>query len=113
VPARLSRLGERALASVARLRNQRARLGLYDAVARQRLRHGTGVLARADVVITDRLHGHILSVLMGKPHVVLDNSYGKVRTFFETWTGPAGAGQWAESSDEAMAKARQLRAELR
>ena len=110
--AGLSRLFERALDRVART-NQRALLSLYDAVARQQLRHGISVLARAEVVVTDRLHGHILSVLLGKPNVALDNSDSKVKSFFETWTGPAGAGQWAASPEEALAQARQLRAQLR
>jgi exopolysaccharide biosynthesis protein PssK len=40
-------------------------------------------------VITDRLHAHILCLLMDIPHVVVDNSYGKVRSFVETWTAGA------------------------
>ena len=36
--------------------------------------------------MSDRLHAHILCLLMGIPHVLLDNTYGKVRSFHETWT---------------------------
>ncbi|WP_421857114.1 polysaccharide pyruvyl transferase family protein [Oricola sp.] len=50
-----------------------------------RLRHGLDLLARGEVVLTDRLHGHILSTLLGKPHVVLDNSYGKTTSYIESW----------------------------
>lgn len=38
-------------------------------------------------VQTSRLHGHILSCLMDKPNVLLDNSYGKNTSYYRTWTG--------------------------
>lgn len=34
---------------------------------------------------TTRLHGCILSILLGKDIVLLDNSYGKNRNFYNTW----------------------------
>lgn len=37
-------------------------------------------------VQTSRLHGHILSCLMDKPNVLLDNSYGKNSNYYQTWT---------------------------
>lgn len=36
-------------------------------------------------VYTERLHGAILSILLGKNVVILDNSYGKNSTFYESW----------------------------
>eukprot|EP00761_Pharyngomonas_kirbyi_P009771 gb/GECH01009789.1/.p1 GENE.gb/GECH01009789.1/~~gb/GECH01009789.1/.p1 ORF type:complete len:384 (+),score=60.86 gb/GECH01009789.1/:1-1152(+) len=48
---------------------------------------GFSMLARGQVVISDRLHGHIMSLLMGVPHVVLSNSYHKIRGMLDTWTG--------------------------
>jgi pyruvyl transferase EpsO len=38
-----------------------------------------------DVVYTDRLHGCILSVLLGKNINVQDNSYGKNYNYFDAW----------------------------
>lgn len=38
-----------------------------------------------DRIITSRLHGHILATLLGKPSVVLDNSYGKNWAYIRTW----------------------------
>lgn len=38
-----------------------------------------------DNIYTTRLHGCILSVLMGKNIVLFDNSYGKNYSFYETW----------------------------
>jgi pyruvyl transferase EpsO len=45
------------------------------------------LFSRHELVVTDRLHGHILSCLMDKPHVVIDNSYGKNSTYMAEWTG--------------------------
>ena len=59
--------------------------GLYTSLIQHRFRRGREVLARGRYVVTDRLHGHILSTLMGIPHVVMDNSYGKVFGFMDTW----------------------------
>lgn len=58
----------------------------YAALARARLNRGLRQLASAEFVITDRLHAHILSVLLNIPHTVLDNSYGKVSGFMDLWT---------------------------
>ena len=38
-----------------------------------------------DKIISTRLHGMILAVLLNKPVVVLDNSYGKCTSFYHTW----------------------------
>ncbi len=54
--------------------------------AHMRLRHGIQLLSRAETVVTDRLHGHILCLLLGIPHFLMDNSYGKIGAFHRTWT---------------------------
>ena len=38
------------------------------------------------VVVTDRLHGHILSTLLDIPHVLLDNADNKLSSYHNTWT---------------------------
>jgi pyruvyl transferase EpsO len=38
-------------------------------------------------VQTSRLHGHILSCLLNKPNLLIDNSYGKNSCYYHTWTG--------------------------
>jgi pyruvyl transferase EpsO len=45
------------------------------------------LFARHDHIVTDRLHGHILSCLMDKRNTVIDNSYGKNSTYIDEWTG--------------------------
>ncbi len=81
----------------------------YDWLARQRLRRGCRMLAAGRAVITDRLHGHILCLLLGIPHVLLDNSYGKVRSFYDTWTQGCELTRWCERPDEALHVAEELR----
>jgi exopolysaccharide biosynthesis predicted pyruvyltransferase EpsI len=78
----------------------------YDPLARERLARGTRLLGRGRAVITDRLHGHILSVLLGIPHVLLDNSYAKNRAFYETWTRNSTLTAWAETPEQALELAR-------
>jgi pyruvyl transferase EpsO len=45
---------------------------------------------------------------MGIPNVLLDNSYGKNRGLFETWTHRYPIARFAESPDEARELARSL-----
>ncbi|EEB06382.1 pyruvyl transferase Pvg1 [Schizosaccharomyces japonicus yFS275] len=47
---------------------------------------GTEFLARSNYLIADRLHAHVLSLLLGIPHVVVETSkMGKVRQYHYTW----------------------------
>ncbi|XP_067681311.1 uncharacterized protein [Haliotis asinina] len=68
------------------------------------LQTSTGVmfLQRGRVVITDRLHGHILSILCGIPHVMLDNPAHKLSSFHETWTKGLSTAMMATSSEQAL-----------
>jgi pyruvyl transferase EpsO len=59
---------------------------VVDGIAARRLVRGVRLLSTGQRVITDRLHAHILCLLLGIPHTVIDNSYGKLSSFIETWT---------------------------
>lgn len=61
----------------------------FEALAWRRTHRGLRLLARGETVLTDRLHAHILLVLLGIPHTVLDNSYGKIERFSSLWTNGA------------------------
>ncbi|MDR7423158.1 MAG: polysaccharide pyruvyl transferase family protein [Armatimonadota bacterium] len=78
----------------------------YDPLARQRMERGARLLARGRVVITDRLHGHLLCVLMGIPHVLLPNSYAKNRAYYDAWTRSSPLATWADEPEQAIALAR-------
>ena len=66
----------------------------WTAAARQRMGRGVRLLTSARVVITDRLHGHILCLLLGIPHVVLPDRHGKLRGFIEAWTSGSDLFVW-------------------
>lgn len=59
-------------------------------------------------MVTDRLHGHILSILLGLPHVVLGDRHGKVRRFREAWTRDYDLARWRETPQEALELATSL-----
>jgi pyruvyl transferase EpsO len=58
---------------------------IYKAWAQARLERGVKQLSEAERVVTDRLHVHILCNLLGIPHVVMDNSYGKISRYINVW----------------------------
>lgn len=82
---KLMRLRLKLDAMLARSEQDR-RLRRYRMLAQWRLRRGLAMLSQGKVVVTDRLHAHILSLLLDIPQVVLDNSYGKVGSFAAQWT---------------------------
>lgn len=85
----------------------------FDRVARARLERGMRILSQGEVVVTDRLHGHLLSLLLGIPHYVADNSYGKVRAFHQAWTRESQLTRFCETPAEALALARATRTDER
>lgn len=71
-------------------------------LAVQRFALGIDLLAEARVVITDRLHGHLLSLLIDRSSIILDNNYGKLSGFHATWTHDLPNVHIASSVSEAM-----------
>lgn len=84
--------------------NQHVNRALLELNLRAALRQ----FSSARVVATDRLHAHVLSVLLGIPHVVTDNSYGKVSSIFFEYSGKFSTAHWAPSMEEAVADANNL-----
>ena len=84
-----------------------------DAAAREaqviaRVDRGLRLLARGRVVVTDRLHGHILADLLGIPHVTLDNEYGKIAAYLDAWPAPDATVRTATTMDHALVLAERL-----
>ena len=73
-----------------------------------RMRHGARMLARGHVVVTNRLHGMILSMLMGVPQFVSDTRQGKISAFHGTWLRDALPGVMCATEREALARGRAL-----
>ncbi|MFN3676006.1 MAG: polysaccharide pyruvyl transferase family protein [Sphingomonas pseudosanguinis] len=71
--------------------------------ARQRVERGLRLLSRGDRIVTDRLHGHILALLLGIRHIILDNDYGKVAAYHTAWTAGSPLVRQAATAEEALA----------
>lgn len=64
--------------------------GGHDAASRERqaiarLNRGVALLSQAQHLLTDRLHGHILALLLDLPHDIRDNCYGKLSAYVASW----------------------------
>jgi len=94
------------LGELGSLDSMRMRRGRFDAAARQRFARGVRQISRARVLVTDRLHVHIVSLLMGRPHAVLDNSYGKIGRFMTAFSGGTDLSYVATSFQDAVEWAR-------
>lgn len=81
---------------------------LYDRIATMRLARGCELLSKGRVVITDRLHGHILCSMLGIRHVTLDNFYRKIGNFRDAWNTGDGLCFSASSLKEAHELARSI-----
>jgi len=57
----------------------------FDGYSGWLMRQARALLRMGRIVISDRLHGHILCLIMGIPHVMVDNRQGKISGFMETW----------------------------
>jgi pyruvyl transferase EpsO len=118
-------LGWRLARGVARLQHKlmaaRRKLGLPipalpQAVVQRALRHinksnvdsAVKLYADARVVVVDRLHAHVLAMLLGIPHVMLDNNYRKLGAVFDDYTGQFSTANYCTELEEARARVREI-----
>ena len=91
----LSRL-DRLLGRIARCHPARGWLLMSTQVAvrrrhaLRRVRRGVAAISQGRRVLTDRLHVHILCVLLGIPHWLFNSLDGKVFALHEAWTAGNG-----------------------
>lgn len=81
--------------------------------AASRLRRGCRILSGGRVVVTNRLHGQIMCVLLGQLHFVSDTAQGKLGAFHDTWLRDRLPDTWCVSEAEALARARSALAQDR
>jgi exopolysaccharide biosynthesis predicted pyruvyltransferase EpsI len=91
---------------------------LYRAAVCSRVDLARRFMAQGAVVVTERLHGHILATLLAIPHVLLENSIGKLGAFYSTWTcglpqtsitaSPEKALDWALAAAEEHTRPRRV-----
>ena len=70
----------------------------YRKNAELNIRAGIRELAAAELVVTDRLHAHILAGLLGVRHLVLDNNYGKVSSIYNDYTHLFSTAEFVEDA---------------
>lgn len=89
------------------LGHQARSVSYFNTLAQIRVDQGLRKLERGRFIITDRLHVHILSTLLGIPHAFLDNSYGKIARMsaaFDTrWRGVTRADSMGDAVEAARA----------
>ena len=70
--------------------------------------NGFTFLQRGRVAITDRLHGHIMCILLNIPHVIIDSKTRKISNFYNTWALGLDNVMIARTGSEAVEMAVQL-----
>ncbi len=83
---------------------------VHESISRRRLGAGVRMLNLGEVLVTDRLHAHVLAFLLGKPQVVVDTGYGKITWFIDAWTAGAPDFVRVQSATEAADAAEAMRA---
>lgn len=103
----------RAIARLARRSNQPLAHRIYgaaaDALARANVRRGFELVTQAELLVTDRLHGHVMASLAGVPHIVVNDRFGKVEALWSTWTRGLPGARFAQTWDEAIALLHEMR----
>ena len=64
--------------------------------------NGFTFLQRGRVVITDRLHGHIMCILLDIPHVIIDSKTKKISNHYITWAQNLDNVKIAKTGHEAV-----------
>lgn len=82
----------------------------YMSVSKTMLRRGNRALDRGRVLVTDRLHPHVLAALRGQPCVMLPDRYGKNRAVWDYSSKDISTIHWADGPEEALDLARTLAA---
>ena len=97
--------------------NEQARTAIkrleFDAQSAVYFSRAVHMLALGHVVITDRLLGHVLCLLLSMPHVFLNDDSGKNWNFHETWTRGARLCRLARNPAEAWTLARNAAAKIK
>lgn len=76
----------------------------FNRLANARLKRGVKILSSGQRVITDRLHAHIICILLNIEHCALDNNYGKISSYIKTWTHIYPKLHVADTIDQALTK---------
>ncbi len=104
-PGHRAGIVERATAKLDRLVRPGDDYRRFAARATAERARGIALLGAGRTVVTDRLHGHILGLLLGRRQIVIDNRYGKISGFARAWTDGVEGIDHVASVEEAFALA--------
>ena len=82
----------------------------YRAISQQLISHGNDMLDQGKVLVSDRVHPHILAALRSQPCVLLPDQFGKNRAVWECSTRGYSTIHWADEPAQALEIARALAA---
>lgn len=82
----------------------------YKAISEHFVSVGNTLLDEGKVLVTDRMHPHILAALRGQPSVMLPDRFGKNRAVWEYSSRDYSTVNWAHTPAEALELARDLAA---
>jgi exopolysaccharide biosynthesis predicted pyruvyltransferase EpsI len=80
----------------------------YERFARYVLASGNKRLDTGKVLVTDRMHPHVLAALRSQPCVLLPDRFGKNRAVYDYSSRNFSTVHWAETPAEALTRAREL-----
>jgi len=84
---------------------------LYRRASLEALRYGNTTLDRGTVLVTDRMHPHVLAALRGQHVVLLPDRFGKNRAVYDFGTHRLNTVHWADTPAQALDIARTLAAQ--
>ncbi len=58
---------------------------LWGPVSRRLIKRGLDLVSNYDAIVTDRMHMGIMGLLVGRDVEFMDNSYGKLSSYYSTW----------------------------
>jgi exopolysaccharide biosynthesis predicted pyruvyltransferase EpsI len=73
---------------------------LLDRFANDEVERAYGIIGNS-VLLTDRLHGHVMATLIGAPSVAFDTGYGKISGIHRLWMSDIGGAHLTDSPEEA------------
>ncbi|EJT05160.1 exopolysaccharide polymerization protein [Rhizobium sp. CCGE 510] len=74
----------------------------HEDVAARYVDYGVKILSGAQRIITNRLHGHILCLLLNKPHAAVARNGSRLHDFIDNWTGDSPLVEKATDAGELL-----------
>ena len=81
---------------------------LYRLASQRVLDYGNRLLDDGKVLVTDRMHPHVLTALRGQHAVLLPDKFGKNRAVYDHYTRELPTVHWANTPSEGLKLAREL-----